>query len=604
MPLRDDLLKPISEANPGGEDVRYKSVYEQLKEARRQEEDLSAGEWVHETKRADWNLVLKLGQDVLAKQSKDLQVAAWLSEALVAKEGYRGLKQGLDLCRGMIEQFWDSMYPELEDDDTELRSVPLQFITSRLDLPLRQWPLMKGGIDYLKWKESTTVPTEKEAEEDSNKQNRRSMLVADGKTTPEQVETALKETPVEAFAQLKQDLDASLESLNTLDTLAQEKFGEYAPGFGAMRETLEELQNTARILFKQRGGEEPAGAEEAPAEEPPAGVEEGPVSAPAAREPQRPAPAGAQPAVPRDLNDAAQRIAAVARWYREQNPQSAVPYLILRGLRWGELRDGGTSPGWDILEAPATGVRQNLKKLQQEGDSVALLEAAEQAMAQPCGRAWLDLQRYVLTAAEAMGANGVTSAVQSELKTLLADYPGLLEWTLTDDTPAANPQTVEFLKSRGLMGAPQAAAPEPGPPQQHYYEPPPAEPPAAEAAEPDDEQEIRLLLSRGRTEDAIQLAARKLVQESSGRGRFRRRTQLAQIMMAAGRAPVALPMLKELVAEIEERRLEQWEAADVLSQPLVLYWRALEKVSGAEEERQRVFALISRLDPMRAFELG
>jgi len=100
------------------------------------------------------------------------------------------------------------------------------------------------------------------------------------------------------------------------------------------------------------------------------------------------------------------------------------------------------------------------------------------------------------------------------------------------------------------------------------------------------------------------MVARKLASESSGRGRFHRRAQLAQILMAANRVAVAFPILKELAEEIRERHLDQWEQSEVVAQPLALYWRALDKAGGNEEEKSRIFALISRLDPVRAFELA
>jgi len=59
--------------------------------------------------------VTKLCGEAIAKKSKDLQVAAWLVEALVRRDGFAGLIEGLALIRGLIENFWDTLYPELED---------------------------------------------------------------------------------------------------------------------------------------------------------------------------------------------------------------------------------------------------------------------------------------------------------------------------------------------------------------------------------------------------------------------------------------------------------------------------------------------------------
>ena len=67
-------------------------------------------------------------------------------------------------------------------------------------------------------------------------------------------------------------------------------------------------------------------------------------------------------------------------------------------------------------------------------------------MAGTCGRGWLDLQRYAIRACEELGHQTVARAIRSELRALLRDYPQLPEATLLDDTGAANPETLAWLR--------------------------------------------------------------------------------------------------------------------------------------------------------------
>jgi len=113
MPLRSDLLNPIPGPNPAGENLRYAPVYDQIREARREEEAITEGDWQTPGKKANWPLVIKLASDALATKSKDLQLAAWLTEALIRTEGYAALAPCLDLIRGLLENFWDGLYPEI-----------------------------------------------------------------------------------------------------------------------------------------------------------------------------------------------------------------------------------------------------------------------------------------------------------------------------------------------------------------------------------------------------------------------------------------------------------------------------------------------------------
>src|SRR5947209_7521135 len=103
MPLREDLLTPIPGDNPSGAYLRHDTkllIYDQIKEARRQDDELEQGDWQHERKVANFALEGKLAQEALATRTKDLQLAAWLTEALLHSDGFGGLQQGLKLCTG------------------------------------------------------------------------------------------------------------------------------------------------------------------------------------------------------------------------------------------------------------------------------------------------------------------------------------------------------------------------------------------------------------------------------------------------------------------------------------------------------------------------
>jgi type VI secretion system protein ImpA len=603
MPLRDDLLNPIPGDNPGGESLRYAAVYDQIKEARREEEDINQGDWQRERKKADWVSVVKLSGEALAKKSKDLQVAAWLTEALVYREGFAGLKEGLELLRALLENFWDNLYPEIEDGDVELRATPLEWVGSRLDDPLRKVPLTRSGLDWLRYRESRTVPTEADAEANETKLQTRTDAIADGKVTPEEFEEGLKSTPTASYEQWEEQLAACLESVQELNRLCETKFGEYTPSFIGLRKTLEEIKQTVRILLtRKREMEAPAVEPAAPGY---AGYEEGPAEAgygEAGAAPARAAAPRALAAEPADKDDAIQRVIVVARWFRQNDYYSPVPYMLVRALRWGELRAGGADIDPMLLEAPPTETRQGLKRLAYEGDWAQVLEIAETAAGAPCGRGWLDLQRYALRACQENGYEAAANAIRAGLRGLLADYPQLPDLTLTDDTPTANPETKAWL-------AEQIAPPPPPPVEEALPEVPEpvVEEKLADGAvgkQEIDAYELAMNAVRGgHPQEAIEILARQTAQESCGRTRFRRRIQLAQVCMGAGHTKIAYPILSELAREIENRHLEEWEAPDLLAHPLALLYRSMNKMDVSAEDKQKIYGRICRLDPMQALAM-
>jgi type VI secretion system protein ImpA len=616
MPLRNDLLSPISEDQPSGENLRYAPVYDKIKEARREDDDAPQGLWQRERKLADWPLTIKLIGETLATKTKDLQLIAWLTEAMLRREGMSGLRDTLDLTKGMLETFWDSLYPELEDGDSELRAGPLQWVGDRLEVPLKQSSITKGGLNFLQYKESRAIGTEEAANQSNDKRLARAAAIAAGKVTQEDFDKSFDESPKTYYVNLLATYDATLESVQGLKGVCDEKFGDLSPNFGTLERTIEEVRQTVYILLQKKREKEPdapvAVAEPEPEPEPeyvpePAAVSTGTAAAAAAPAPVR--RAAALSAEPLDRNDAVARIVACAKYLRQQEPFNPASYLLLRGLRWGELRANGEQIDQTLLAAPPSEIRQSLKKASLESNWTEVLETAETAMGMECGRGWIDLQRYTAKACYQMGYNysALRSAVVSGLRGILNDYPSILELTMMDDTPTANAETMAWIREEVLPPPPVVEAAPPPPAPEPAYTPPQfnqaaASQPGVEA--PPDVFELAMKAARsGRTNEAIEMLTRELGQERSGRARFLRRSQLAQLCVSTGHQPIAFPILQDLAGEIERRKLEDWEAPEMVAHPLSLLYKCLNS-EASPEERQRLYAWICRLDPLQALNVS
>ncbi len=288
--------------------------------------------------------------------------------------------------------------------------------------------------------------------------------------------------------------------------------------------------------------------------------------------------------------------------------------MLPRYLRWSELRACGNYPDPNLLQPPSSDIRVGLKRLAGEGAWDQIFELAENAAGQPCGRAWLDVHRYSCTAAQFAGQSPVSDAIVAGLKSLLADMPQLLTWSLADDTPVANAETVQWLRDSGALAPPPSETPArpveaaPAPPQQIWYPPPepiaPSDPSAEGEPAPPDAYDLAMQFARnGNIEEALEILSREAAAEPSGRGRFLRRLQQAQVCMSTGNADVARPLLESLAEEISQRRLHDWEIADLVSQPLTLLYRALDGTEDAAEKKRKLYAEICRLYPARAVRL-
>jgi type VI secretion system protein ImpA len=593
MPLPDALLTPLPGDQPAGADLRYDPLYDKLKEARREDDDAPQGEWERTRKLADWPQVIKLASDALAQKSKDLQIAVWLTEALLHREGCAGLRDGLTLLHGLVDKFWDHVHPQLEDGDAELRAAPLEWLGTRLNIPVRMVPVTASGVSWIKCQEARTVPTEQEAEQGESKGQARQTAVADGKLTPEEFDQAFGGTPKAWYRQLVSDVEGAQAALEGLNTLCNARFGRDAPSFIPMRGALEELQRGVQGLLARKLQLDPDPVDVAAGGATVAGGGPAVGGAPGV------AAAGGLPVEPVDRVDATNRLISAARFLRRSEPTSPVSYLALRVLRWGELRAQGSELDPRLLDAPPSQARTQLKSLLLDQDWSQLLEAAETIMATPAGRGWLDLQRYVLNACAGLGPDYdvVARAIREEIRRLLAELPALLDMTLMDDMPTAGPSTVAWLREEHLVGDGSPESTEPAPR---------AAAPAAAAAPAHDRVLERALgeVRAGRTQTAFTLLQRELDRERSPRGRFLRQVQLAKVMLEAGLASVAAPTLEQLVAQIDAQHLEEWEAGTVVAEPIALLYRCLQRVGGDPTVMQTLFLRLSRLDPMLAISVG
>lgn len=457
MPLREDLLTPIAGENPAGANLYYDTVFDQIKEARREdEEDLPEGDMVlAQKKKADHRAVIKLAGEALAKRSKDLRLAGWLLESHLRVEGFAVLVPGIELLRSLQENFWAGLYPEIEDgNDVELRMVAVETAGRLIAAAVRKAPLTRNGLSYEKYQESRIVGYEKDATSDS-KLEARNDAINHGRLTAEEFDQAFAGSPKSLYVQASTALKEALEATKRLEEYQEQVYGDNSPNLERLRAGLEEVYQVAESLLNERRKTEPdpVEASEQPVtetgEEPSAEGEEAPGAdgEPGQAPRRRTASAGPLGGVA----DAYAQVVECAEFLFGKDSTSPVPYLICAGLRLGETRMQGQTPAPGFAVGPSPEVRRSLRTLAGRGAWGELLRASLPILASECARAWLDLHRYVWRAGQETGSEAISQAVVGTIKSLLAVQPELRYWTLEDDTGAANPETQQWLDGTVLQ---------------------------------------------------------------------------------------------------------------------------------------------------------
>jgi type VI secretion system protein ImpA len=256
----DKLLAPISDDAPCGGDIREDSsptsVYYRLKDARsaaRAAERAMDADDESGGLLSDWRTILELSPGVLATQTKDLEVAAWYAEALLRSEGYAGLRDGFQLIAGLVENFWDGLYPLPDEDGIETRVAPLTGLNGEssdgaLIQPLRKSVLFPGADkDFALWHYEQASELARVA--DAAKRQAR---IDSGAATMEALEAAVKSLPAGHFRTLLDDIDACAAAFAAMGDKLYEKAGHDAPPAGAIRNVLTAARDAVADLGRDK----------------------------------------------------------------------------------------------------------------------------------------------------------------------------------------------------------------------------------------------------------------------------------------------------------------------------------------------------------------
>lgn len=327
------LLQPISEENPSGESLRYSGIYDQIAEARRSDDGLDQGEWKTEQKSADFNKVIELGVDALKTQSKDLQIAVWVAEALSRKHGFAGLRDSLILLSGLQEKFWDTLHPEIDEGDMEGRANAISWLDVQFPLAIRAVPItvvsnysfndLEDAAKFDFPENISELPMDSQPpllalKAEAEKGNRVTAMM----WAKEKAQT--RRATVESVNFVINECFAALADLNRV---IEEKYDRnQMPGLSSVRNTLENVHTKVKLLLEEKRLEEPDPIEE---------IEEASEAGEAGAEGG--GRGGSVTGAINNRKDALRRLGEIAAFFQKTEPHSPVSYLVQRAVKWGNM---------------------------------------------------------------------------------------------------------------------------------------------------------------------------------------------------------------------------------------------------------------------------
>jgi len=342
------LLAPISPEAPAGRDLREDNaldgLYFRLREARR---EASAAERAAEAPSDNagprpldaspvsalqqWRTLGELAIEALTGHSKDLEIAAWLTEALLRSDGLIGLTAGCRLMAGLAESFWDELFPQPDEEGIATRVAPVAALNGvgrdgTLIQPLRKIVLFERPTDntplyFYQYEQSAEIASITDAEKRQERLDR-------GVLPLEIVENeAQTQTAHASLAELRQRVGPAAEAWQSLGQTVDARAGADGPPTSRVRDLLEKI----RIVADHFAAPEAAAPDELTG---------------SASEVEIAGAAGTVSAVVAgglaSREDALRALAQIAEFFRRTEPLSPITYTLQEAVRrsrltWPEL---------------------------------------------------------------------------------------------------------------------------------------------------------------------------------------------------------------------------------------------------------------------------
>lgn len=325
------LLEPIAGDAPAGVDLREdfspQSAYYRLRDARAEARaaERAADETpdVETSPPQQWRTVRELVLGALAEKAKDLELAAWLTEALVRSDGLAGLAAGARLIAGLADAFWDqNLFPMPDEDGIATRVAPVTGLNGEggdgtLIQPLRKLVLFTlpdgSNVPFWRYEQSAELEGIGDAE-------RVQQRLAAGVMPYADMEAAARAAGGARFAALRAQARAALSEWIAMGEILDAKAGADGPPTSRVRELVKQILEVAERYAP------PDAVEEELAEAASGDGEAG-----------QAAGGGGGPARTVTREDMLRDLARISEFFRRTEPQSPLAYTLEEAVRRGRM---------------------------------------------------------------------------------------------------------------------------------------------------------------------------------------------------------------------------------------------------------------------------
>jgi type VI secretion system protein ImpA len=305
----DQLLSSVSEEEPAGSDLEYDPLFGEMERAAEGKEEQQFGDIIIPAEDPDWRELKKKSLEVASK-SRDLRAAVYLTQALIRTDGFDGLADGLALIKGYLDNYWESLHPQLDPDDANdptLRVNTLINICAPFD--------SLAGINKIPVVSSTVMGKFSYRDIQLANGNLQKTDSAHQDLSLDQIDAAFREASDEDNQHTLDQITTSAETVVAIESRLNELVGvDQAPDLSSLADLLKEI---ADEVSQRCGLSTSAEASESAA----AGSSQ-------AAQPQTAAPGEIN-----NRDDVIKTLERIAQYYEKNEPSSPIPLLLNRAKR-------------------------------------------------------------------------------------------------------------------------------------------------------------------------------------------------------------------------------------------------------------------------------
>ena len=311
--LVEKLLQPVSAAEPCGLDLAYDPAFDELITIAKGKPEVEMGEVKKPAEPPEWRELRTKSAGFLGR-SKHLQVVMMQVCSLLTTEGVAGLRDGLQLVRGLLEKYWVELYPRLdpEDNNDPMQRLNILGALNAVGGPFSGWVTVIDNLYTAEICRSTGMPP----------LTFRQLLDAKAKVPGAldlpKLSAAIREVGNDLISAKRQALAEALEATQGIDQFLTTTLGAGGTiSFEVLEKALQELIKELAPFCGDAGGAADAGTEGG------AGAEVG-------------ENAGGGFAVSgsiRSRDDVVRNLESICSYYAQVEPGSPVPLLLKRAQK-------------------------------------------------------------------------------------------------------------------------------------------------------------------------------------------------------------------------------------------------------------------------------